>query len=407
MARKPTRPPIVCEYFVWRLFERDGVLYADGRCTGKNNLGKHSLGTRDPEKALAALRLLDRQKAVERGLASPTSTSTALAPSVNEGWNLFLAHCERPGVLQGVAPRTAKRYKAVRDKHVSFCERQGLASWDRIDKDALESYGRWLHKEGYADRSVFLELTLIKSLIRWLIERKKLAASHRITDLPLRKPEGTDAYCFRPNEVSAMVAYCQGRKELDWLAAVIVALACTGVRISELAALRWADIDFRAGSIWIRDDRASSRRKQLAMLRTTKGRTDRKIPLHADLQSILLTLPRQADGLVFHGPRGARIKPDTVRIILSRDVLTPLKEQFPTPTGETGFEHATPHSFRHYFCSQAFASGANAVQIKDWLGHKDSTMVEHYRHVWDDDSQRQMQRIDFLGGSAGTVPAHG
>ena len=42
MARKPNRPPVVCEFFAWRLFQRDGVYYADGR-TGKYNLGKHSL----------------------------------------------------------------------------------------------------------------------------------------------------------------------------------------------------------------------------------------------------------------------------------------------------------------------------------------------------------------------------
>ena len=63
MPRKPHQQPVVCEFFTWRLFQRDGVFYADGR-TERANLGKHSLGTRDPKEALDNLRRLDRQLAV-------------------------------------------------------------------------------------------------------------------------------------------------------------------------------------------------------------------------------------------------------------------------------------------------------------------------------------------------------
>lgn len=73
MPRKPENSPLVCEHFTWRLMVRSGVYYADGR-GGKNDLGKHSLGTRDREEALDRLRQLDRQKAVELGLADAKSS---------------------------------------------------------------------------------------------------------------------------------------------------------------------------------------------------------------------------------------------------------------------------------------------------------------------------------------------
>ena len=38
--------------------------------------------------------------------------------------------------------------------------------------------------------------------------------------------------------------------------------------------------------------------------------------------------------MIFHGPRGGALKPDTVRRILIRDVLTPLAKRFPKPTDE-------------------------------------------------------------------------
>jgi len=70
MPRRASTPPVMCDHFMWRVFARAGVFYADGR-TGKFKLGKHSLGTRDRDEALSKLRVLDRRKAIELGLATP------------------------------------------------------------------------------------------------------------------------------------------------------------------------------------------------------------------------------------------------------------------------------------------------------------------------------------------------
>lgn len=103
------------------------------------------------------------------------------------------------------------------------------------------------------------------------------------------------------------------------------------------------------------------------------------------------------DGLVFHGPLGGKVKPDTVRNILIREVLTPLAARFSTPEDETGFVDGRLHSFRHYFCSTCANMGVPEQVVKEWLGHSDSKMVKHYYHLHHDEAQRQMQRLDFLG----------
>ncbi|OAI46012.1 hypothetical protein AYO44_12075 [Planctomycetaceae bacterium SCGC AG-212-F19] len=395
MARKPNRPQNVCEFFAWRLFQRDGVYYADGR-TGKYNLGKHSLGTRDHEQALTALRLLDRQKAVELGLASPAVGNAAMPLGLAEGWELYLSDCGRAQVMCGASPTTLKRYRAVRDKHLKFCQKHGIRSWTEVNRDNVQRYGNQLTKDKYAYRTVYLELTLLKSAHGWLVEQGKLPPSCRFT-LPLRKPEGTDAYCYSKAEVAAMDEHCRRTPALLWLANVIIGLACTGLRISELAALRWTDLDPEFRTIHLTDERASSRRYALGNVRTIKGRRGRSLPVHAELKSVLQGMPRHHDGRIFHGPLGGKLKPDTVRNIFTREVIAPLKKQFPTPAGEIGFEQGRLHSFRHYFCSQAFLDGAAEADIKEWLGHRDSKMVAHYRHLRSEDSHRKMQQIDFLG----------
>lgn len=394
MRKAKRKPPISCQHFSWRLFQRNGVWYADGR-GGTHELGKHSLGTREKDQALDNLRRLDQHKAVELGIAEPASERDHQI-SIAEGWRFFLDHCDRPEVMGGVSDSTQKRYRAVRDKHVVFCDKYSLNYWENIGKKETQRYGKWLEKRGYADRSQYLELTLIKSVVKWLVEESYLPESCQFR-LPLRRPQGTDTYCYDPVEVSAMIEHCRADSSLNWLGDVIVALICTGLRISELASLRRSDVDLETNTIQLTDERSSSRRRAMGTERRTKGRRGRSIPINPELRTVLKRLKPHQDGRLLHGPRGGRLKPDTVRNILIRDVIEPLKKRFPTPEGEIGFEHGRVHSFRHYFVSQAFRNGVSEGEIMDWVGHRDSKMVAHYRHLRNDDSQRKMKQIDFVG----------
>ena len=202
-----------------------------------------------------------------------------------------------------------------------------------------------------------------------------------------------------------MVQTCRQQKELDWLADVLIALACTGLRISELASLRWSDIDFANNSISLTDESTRTRGRPREKARQTKSGRNRSFPIHSNLRCILEGLPRSPDGLVFHGPRQGRLKPDTVRRILIRDVLTPLTDRFAMPGSEIGFASGRLHSFRHYFGSRCANSGVAEQVVMAWLGHADSKMVHHYYHLHDDEAQRQMKRLQFLGESGGGVAA--
>jgi integrase len=376
------------------LFCRDGVYYADGR-GGQYKLGKHSLGTRDREQALQRLKLLDRQKAVELGLADARVLKAADEISIADGWKLYLDYCGRAGVLGGVSPSTLKRYRAVSDKHQTHCARQGITTWNEFQRSPLEKYGNGLAKQ-HADRTVYFELTLLKSVNAWLIGQKKLPPEAKI-EYPLEKPQGTDTYCYRTVEVDAILAHCLADPKLLWLGWVVLALVHTGMRIGELAALRWSDVDLDHNVLRIADERSSRRKQRTGSARTTKGRRSRTVPIHPRLKTLLVGMERGSDGRVFHAPRGGRLRPNNVLHAFIDEVIQPLAEQFPTPAGEIGFEHGRLHSFRHYFCSQAFLGGASEGEIREWLGHRDSKMVEHYRHLRNEDAQRKMQQIHFTG----------
>ena len=267
--------------------------------------------------------------------------------------------------------------------------------WRQIDRAAALQYGASLHKKHYAPASVILEANTVASVVKFLVEKKHLPPGSRF-EMGLPKIEESDRYCYRREEVAAMVELCQKDPSLAWLGNVIISLAVTGLRIDELAKMRRRDVDFEANTLRLTDERASRHRQQVGGARLLKGKRSRSLPLNAEFRKIVENLPHHADGLVFHGPQGGRLKPDTVRNALVREVITPLKDKFPTAPGEIGFEHGRLHSFRHYFVSEAFRRGATEPWIMQWVGHRESRIVARYRHLRDDDAQREMARLDLL-----------
>jgi integrase len=111
---------------------------------------------------------------------------------------------------------------------------------------------------------------------------------------------------------------------------------------------------------------------------------------------MLLALPKTADGRVVHSARGFRLRESNSLSIYKKHVLEALKDEFPTPPDELGFADGTFHSFRHFFASQCLISGASEGEVREWLGHRDSKIVERYRHLRSEDAQRRMSQIDFL-----------
>lgn len=347
---------------------------------------------------MEVLHQLDQTMAADRGLAPRESVSTAAAIlRLEEGRDLYLAHVRRSRVTGGASAKTKQRYDAVFDKFLPFAEKIGVVSWNGVDKPVLEAYSSWLEDEDYAWATLYLELTTLKQCHKFLIERKHLPASQAFA-LSLKRRQDTTTYCYTRQEVEAMLNWCQKEETLHWLGDVITALITTGLRISELADLRWSNLSNDKKRIEIVDNSMHGSLSQREAAQTTKGRRTRVLPVHDRLRTVLdkLSARPHADGRIFRAMNGGILRPDKIRLVLIRDVLQPLGEKFPAKGPGGSFQDGRLHSFRHYFCSICANENVAEQMLMKWLGHRDSHMVKRYYHQHDEEARQQINRIKIL-----------
>lgn len=397
MPKKAKYELVRSNHFAWRLARRDGVWYADGR-TNAINVGRHSLGTRDKSEALDSLVALDETCAVKFGLIEKKVNAVTTELPLANGRHLYEEFIGRSRVTGGVKDSTKKRYRAVFDKFLPWATINGIVGFHEVDANVLNRYAAYLEKKDYAQKTLLNELTTLKQCKRWLIDAGHLVGCEPIK-LKLRKAESQRAYCYKLVEVEAILKRCREAPRLGWIGDAVTGLACMGVRIGELANLKWADLDLVNKHVTLADESGRGGLKS-EVKRTLKSGHSRSFPLHADLLAVLNRLPR-VDQYVFHGPNGGRLKPDFLRRMLVRHVLTPLAKKFPATNGGQSFIDGRLHSFRHYFVSMCAANRVPERVVMEWVGHADSTMVRHYFHLHDEEAQRRMNGLDLLGSAAG------
>lgn len=144
----------------------------------------------------------------------------------------------------------------------------------------------------------------------------------------------------------------------DWACEIYYIFAFTGLRLGELLALRWADLDPAAQTIRVERSVYWSHGTQASLKRPKTEAGDRVIPYLPQVQAVLEPKRGPADHYVIHGPRSTGEKPMTC-------------------TSYTGMlKHArklgissTPHQLRHAFatlCCEAEISPRTAGAIFGW-----------------------------------------
>lgn len=188
----------------------------------------------------------------------------------------------------------------------------------------------------------------------------------------------------------------------------------TGMRVGELAALQWEDIDLKNNCVHVNHTMAYSKDNAFSndfhcQFHPPKTKSSkRKIPLTVNsynalmrqkkYQNLLLqqgyTPPKDFKDLVFVTKKYTPIQSSYVAIAIEYTIKRIRNDGYE-------FEKISSHTFRHTFATRAVERGMNFKTLQKILGHSSLSMtMDLYAHVVDDTLYKEMEKMN-IGESIG------
>lgn len=187
-----------------------------------------------------------------------------------------------------------------------------------------------------------------------------------------------------PEEIQKLLDYF--KDDLYWHT-LFRLMIYTGIRRGEALALTWDDINFKKKTLSINKTLALGIDNQ-PYISTTKTESSNRILLIDDSTIFLLKkLKFQSNNnIIFPSRKGKYNR------------LANISDKLNKAIKETGIKKIRVHDLRHTHASLLFASGANAKEVQDRLGHADIyTTMNIYTHVTKDNSENTLNRfVDYL-----------
>lgn len=264
-------------------------------------------------------------------------------PELIEGYREYLQH-ERGLAKATVYAYTSdlRRLDAALGMHV-----------ENITRNDLRGFMREMGKAGRAVATIRRTMHGLGTFWRWLHMEghvKEIVTDH--LDLP-RKTQRVPAWMSETElkEFIASTSKAPLRDSVAWRL-----LAHTGIRPDELRSLTIENVNLGDGVI---------------VVRNTKSRRDRVIPLHESLRADMGKLigARPKSQFVFGSDRKWR-----------RDLMYVAFDKQLKRAGLDG-RGFTPYTLRHSFATHLAMSGISIHVLKELLGHKDLSSTQIYLHA--------------------------
>jgi integrase len=183
-----------------------------------------------------------------------------------------------------------------------------------------------------------------------------------------RLPELTPAY-LTTEQFQVLTQSIQDKAFRDF----VFCAAMTGLRLGELTALRWEDVDFEHRLLHVRNSADF----------TTKSKRNRVVPMNRWVCKALdCRRPPNLTGLVFNR-YGMKLKKEYV------------SHRFKKAIRALGFDEKLHfHSLRHTFASWLVQRGVPLYDVQRLMGHSTYNMTQVYSHLLPEQLHKSVERLE-------------
>lgn len=275
---------------------------------------------------------------------------------------------------------TRRAYRSAVGRYLAWLEGRAGVEWTRPPRVALRAYLADLQAVGLARTSTGSHVSALRSFYRFARRQGWVPGDPWAAVVSPRRPERlprvleVDAVESLLDAVTGSGGEPVGGPRGVSLAralelrdrAILETAYAAGLRISELAGLRLADVDLRRGELRVL---GKGRREREGLLGAPAR--DALEEYLADGRPALSAAGSNADdGTLFLGAHGGALGVRGMRMRIER-----LVRRAGLPRG------VSPHTLRHSFASHLLDGGADLRVVQELLGHSSLATTQIYTHV--------------------------
>ncbi len=289
-------------------------------------------------------------------------------------------------IRPSVKLRTYERYKLIVEQHIK--EKIGEMELDDLSPLILQKFitgllidGNRRTGKGLSANTVNAVISVIQSSLKTahVLELRKEYVAGKLKRPKLKEKP---VECFTRVEQKQIERFVLNGSK-DKLYGILLCLY-SGLRIGELIALQWSDIDFSKGILTVSKS-CYDGKDGLIIDEPKTASSCRTIPLPKQLFPILRGIRKKSDSLFVVSNHG---KPVSVRSY---------QRSFELILKKLKIAHRGFHSLRHTFATRALECGMDVKTLSEILGHKNPTVtLNRYAHSLIEHKTLMMNRLGNL-----------
>ena len=262
----------------------------------------------------------------------------------------------------GLAENTCDAYRRDLMRFGAHLADAGCRSLRQISPRLIEQFVRSENAAGKSVASIARALAAVRMFCRFCVSERLLETDPSSAIEPPKKWSRLPT-TLAHEAAAALLEAPTPEDDALWLRdrAVLATLYATGMRASELAALKAGDINADLGVIRV----------------FGKGRKERIVPVAEAALELIATYVREmrpADA----GDDERLFLSRTGRALSRQDVFR-IVRKYVRRAAVGG--RVSPHTLRHCFATQLLAGGADLRSVQEMLGHVDIATTQVYTHV--------------------------
>ena len=264
--------------------------------------------------------------------------------------------------------RTYNRYKSICELHL--IKDLGEYELDELKPNVLQDFLLKKIDDHYSTNTIKGIVSVLKQALRLAITLEFVDKEY-CSNLKMPSSEEKEISVFTKKEQQVIESFCLNHKKRNYIGIVISLY--TGIRLGELLALTWDDIDFNSNLLTINKTSYSAKvdgKTQIIVDKPKTKKSNRVIPLPNQLVKLLKIIKKESNSKYVITTRnsgivGNRSYQRTFKFILKK-VNVPYRNF---------------HSLRHTFATNAIELGMDVKTLAEILGHTNAMItLNRYSH---------------------------